>query len=109
MRGSASSWQNAPSERKNVNIENLLSQIRQKRGYSAAVLASKVGVSRQTIYAMEAGSYVPNTLVALRLARVLEVSVEELFRLEDTSPPPSITKEVDMLPGGQTVEPGTPV
>jgi molybdopterin molybdotransferase/putative molybdopterin biosynthesis protein len=92
-----------------VNIENLLSQIRQKRGYSAAALASKVGVSRQTIYAMEAGSYVPNTLVALRLARVLEVSVEELFRLEDASPPPSVTKEVDLLPGGQTVEPGTPV
>ena len=92
-----------------MNIENLLSQIRQKRGYSAAALASKVGVSRQTIYAMEAGSYVPNTLVALRLARVLEVSVEELFRLEDASHPPSVTKEVDLLPGGQTVEPGLPV
>ena len=92
-----------------MNIENLLSQIRQKRGYSAAALASKVGVSRQTIYAMEAGSYVPNTLVALRLARVLEVSVEELFRLEDASRPPSVTKEVDLLPGGQTVEPGLPV
>jgi putative molybdopterin biosynthesis protein len=92
-----------------VNIENLLSQIRQKRGFSAAALASKVGVSRQTIYAMEAGSYVPNTLVALRLARVLEVTVEELFCLEAASPPPSVTKEVDLLPGGQTVEPGLPV
>jgi len=92
-----------------VNIENHLSRIRQKRGYSAAALASKVGVSRQTIYAMEAGSYVPNTLVALRLARVLEVSVEELFRLEEASRPPSVTKEVDLLPGGQTVEPGLPV
>jgi putative molybdopterin biosynthesis protein len=92
-----------------VNIENLLSQIRQKRGFSAAALASKVGVSRQTIYAMEAGSYVPNTLVALRLARVLEVTVEELFCLEAASPPPSFTKEVDLLPGGQTVEPGLPV
>ena len=92
-----------------MNIENLLSHIRQKRGYSAAALAGKVGVSRQTIYAMEAGSYVPNTLVALRLARVLEVSVEELFRLEDASRPPSVTKEVDLLPGGQTVEPGLPV
>jgi len=92
-----------------VNIENHLSHIRQKRGYSAAALASKVGVSRQTIYAMEAGSYVPNTLVALRLARVLEIPVEELFRLEDASPPPPSTKEVDLLPGGQTVEPGLPV
>lgn len=92
-----------------MNIENRLSQIRQKRGYSAAALAGKVEVSRQTIYAMEAGSYVPNTLVALRLARVLEVPVEELFCLEDASPRPASAKEVDLLPGGQTVEPGLPV
>ena len=92
-----------------MNIENRLSHIRQKRGYSAAALAGKVGVSRQTIYAMEAESYVPNTVVALRLARVLEVPVEELFRLEDASPPLASTKEVDLLPGGQAVEPGLPV
>lgn len=92
-----------------MNIQNLLSDIRQKRGYSAAALATQVGVSRQTIYAMEAGSYVPNTLVALRLARVLEVAVEELFCLEDASPLPSFTKEVELLSGGQTVEPGLPV
>ncbi len=92
-----------------MNIENRLSQIRQKRGHTAAALASKIGVSRQTIYAMEAGSYVPNTLVALRLARVLEVPVEELFCLEDASPRPPSTTEVDVLPGGQTVEPGLPV
>src|SRR5579864_8202743 len=58
---------------------------------------------------MEAGSYVPNTLVALRLARVLEVPVEELFCLEDASLPPPSAKEVDWLPGGQTAEPGLPV
>jgi putative molybdopterin biosynthesis protein len=92
-----------------LNIENRLSQIRQKRGYSAAALAGKIGVSRQTVYAMEASSYVPNTLVALRLARVLEVPVEELFCLEDASPPPPSTTEVDLVPGGQTVEPGLPV
>ena len=92
-----------------MNIENSLSQIRQKRGYSAAALAGKAGVTRQTIYAMEAGSYVPNTLVALRLARVLEVDVEELFHLEDASAPRPPAREVDLLPGGQTVEPGLPV
>jgi molybdopterin molybdotransferase/putative molybdopterin biosynthesis protein len=99
----------AQSKRDSVNIENRLSHIRQKRGYSAAALAGKVGVSRQTIYAMEAESYIPNTLVALRLARVLEVPVEELFRLEDASPPPASMKEVDLLPGGQAVEPGLPM
>src|ERR1700730_10365312 len=58
---------------------------------------------------MEAGSYVPQYLVRLRLARVLEVTVEELFCLEAASPPRALTKDVDLLPGGQTVEPGLPV
>ncbi len=52
-------------------IENHLGTLRQKRGISAAQLARTVGVTRQTIYAMEAGSYVPNTAVALRLAQAL--------------------------------------
>ena len=59
-----------------VEIENNLASLRQKRGLAAAHLAEMAGVSRQTIYAMEAGSYVPNTAVALKLARVLEVRVE---------------------------------
>ena len=50
---------------------------------AAARLAHQVGVSRQTIYAIEDGSYVPNTTVALKLARVLAVSVEDLFTLPD--------------------------
>ncbi len=62
-------------------IENHLGTLRQKRGISAAQLARTVGVTRQTIYAMEAGSYVPNTAVALRLAQALEVKVEDLFTL----------------------------
>ena len=62
-------------------IENHLGTLRQKRGISAAQLARTVGVTRQTIYAMEAGSYVPNTAVALRLAQALEVKVEDLFAL----------------------------
>jgi molybdate-binding protein/DNA-binding XRE family transcriptional regulator len=64
-------------------IENRLAEWRGKRGLSAAALALAVGVSRQTIYAMEAGDYVPNTETSLRLARALEVQVEELFRLRD--------------------------
>ncbi len=42
-------------------------------------LADAAGVSRQTIYAIESGSFVPNTSVALLLARELGASVEELF------------------------------
>ena len=46
-------------------------------------LARRIGVSRQTINAMEAGKYVPSTLLALKLARVFGKPVEELFGLEE--------------------------
>ncbi|HVO99465.1 MAG TPA: substrate-binding domain-containing protein [Bryobacteraceae bacterium] len=59
-----------------------LREIRDRRGISAAALAKLAGVTRQTIYAIEAGDYVPNTAVALHLARILEVRVEELFSLD---------------------------
>ena len=62
-----------------------LREIRERRGIPAAALAKHVGVTRQTIYAIEAGDYVPNTTVALQLARILEVSVGELFSLEPES------------------------
>ena len=53
-------------------IENNLAALRHKRGFSVAWLAKTVGVSRPTLYAIEAGSYVPNKAVALRLAHTLE-------------------------------------
>jgi len=62
-----------------------LKEIRERRGISAAALAKLSGVTRQTIYAIEAGDYVPNTAVSLQLAKILEVRVEELFSLEDKS------------------------
>jgi molybdate-binding protein/DNA-binding XRE family transcriptional regulator len=51
-----------------------------------AELARRIGVTRQTVYAIEAGSYMPNTEVALRIARELEVRVEELFQLAEGGP-----------------------
>ncbi len=95
---------------KSPQIENNLAALRQKRGLSAAHLAEQIEVSRQTIYAMEAGSYVPNTAVALRLARVLEVRVEDLFALPDEVPPPELRSEqVTLLPGSEIPQPGQPV
>ena len=47
-------------------------------------LAEKIGVSRQTINAMEANKYVPSTLLALRIAHLFNVKVEEIFQLEET-------------------------
>lgn len=64
------------------NVQSRLSQVRKSRGIAASDLARRVNVSRQTIYAIEAGTYVPNTEVALHLARELEVTVDDLFALQ---------------------------
>ncbi len=46
-------------------------------------LAEKIGVSRQTINALEAGKYVPSTVLALKLAKLFDKTVNEIFQLED--------------------------
>lgn len=46
-------------------------------------LAKMINVSRQTINTMESGKYIPSTLLALKMARMLGVPVEELFQLEE--------------------------
>ena len=46
-------------------------------------LANAIQVSRQTIHAIERKKFVPSTLLALKLARYFNVSVEKLFELED--------------------------
>ena len=93
-----------------MGIDNHLAAHRQKRGFSAAELAERTGISRQTIYAMEAGSYVPNTVVALRLARILEVSVEDLFTLGGDAPAgASRTEQATLLPCQDSPWAGEPV
>jgi len=64
-----------------TRVESRLGEIRKSRGIGASDLARRVSVSRQTIYAIEAGTYVPNTELALHMARELEVTVDELFSL----------------------------
>ena len=79
-----------------IKVENRLAAIRKGRGIGASDLAKRVNVSRQTIYAIETGTYVPNTEVALQLARELEVTVDELFSLGTASAslPQSLAAEV---------------
>jgi putative molybdopterin biosynthesis protein len=71
--------------------------IRKSRGVGASELARRVNVSRQTIYAIEAGTYVPNTEVALHLARELEVTVDELFSLRDSAAASPESVAADLL------------
>jgi molybdate-binding protein/DNA-binding XRE family transcriptional regulator len=80
-------------------IQARLKTIREERKLPAAELAKRIGVSRQTIYAIEDGSFVPNTAIALRLARVLDMPVETLFSLSDELQDPELQIEAELLTG----------
>jgi putative molybdopterin biosynthesis protein len=97
----------APANRSGV-VRNRLAEVRQKRGIAAADLARRASVSRQTVYAMEAGDYIPNTAVALKLARALEVPVEELFHLEADQPEPPRTVAAELIGAGDRFA-GSPI
>lgn len=58
---------------------------RKARRLTQADLAAQVGASRQTIIAIEQGDYAPSVFLALRIARVLGATVEELFDHEKES------------------------
>lgn len=62
-------------------MKNYIKINRVIKGYSQEQLANLVGVSRQTINALEASKYVPSTILALKLAKTLSKPVEELFEL----------------------------
>src|ERR671925_1046036 len=62
-------------------VENRIRSRRQAAGLSQQELARRCGLTRQAINAVEAGHYIPSTLVALRLSMALGCRVEELFRL----------------------------
>ena len=46
-------------------------------------LADAIGVSRQTINAIESGKFVPSTVLALKMARLFDKSVEDIFQLDN--------------------------
>src|SRR5215831_19045127 len=92
----------------NINITNRVAEIRKSRGISASDLARRVNVSRQTIYAIEGGTYVPNTEVALRMAQELEVTVDELFMLGEEAQKATDSLAAEVL-SGSSPEKGQPV
>ena len=65
-------------------MKNTLRIARAIADLTQAELAEKIGVSRQTINAIESGKYVPSTVLSLKMARVFNKSVHELFELEDS-------------------------
>ena len=64
-------------------LSNSLKEFRARHNLTQEDLAQQVGVTRQTIIAVEKGRFNPSVLLALKMARVLNVTVEELFRLKD--------------------------
>lgn len=61
----------------NVRVERAIKNITQ------AELADLIGVSRQTINTIEGNRYVPSTILALKIARVFNKPVEDIFTLEE--------------------------
>lgn len=64
-------------------LNNTLKVQRTIKNLTQEQLAELVGVTRKTINTVENGIYIPSTYLALKLSRVLEVSVEELFQLNE--------------------------
>lgn len=85
-----------------MDVQNSLGALRTRRGLSAAEVAQAIGVSRQTIYAIEAGSYVPNTAVALKLAQLFEAKVEDIFILQAAAPDSVELSRATLLAGDDT-------
>ena len=63
-------------------MKNRIKALRKSRGYRQEDLAAALEVSRQTIIAIENDKYNPTLELAMKLARYLETTVEELFQLE---------------------------
>ena len=65
-------------------MRNSIKVERAKHNMTQADLAKEIGVSRQTINAMELNKYVPSTVLALKIAKLFKTTVEDVFFLEDT-------------------------
>ncbi|TAE16994.1 MAG: transcriptional regulator [Bacteroidetes bacterium] len=63
--------------RNTVKVQRAIANITQEQ------LAQKLGVTRQTIHAIETNKYVPSTLLSLKMAQLFQTSVHEIFILEE--------------------------
>ncbi len=60
-------------------MKNLLLLLRAEMGWSQGDLAEQLGVSRQTVNALERGKYDPSLPLAFKIARLFDRSIEEIF------------------------------
>ena len=66
-----------------MNVKNRLEEIRKAKGITQEELANALEVSRQTVGSLENGRYNPSIILAFKIARFLEVSIEEVFIYEE--------------------------
>ena len=71
-------------------MNNSLRELRGERGWSQGDLAERLGVSRQTVNAIETGRYDPSLPLAFTIARLFALPIEEIFRPDGSgvAPPP---------------------
>lgn len=64
-------------------IRTRIKELRARHNLTQEELAERVGVTRQTMLYLEKGKYNPSLLLASRVARVLESTIEDVFTIED--------------------------
>ena len=60
-------------------MKNRIAELRAERAWTQADLAQRIGVSRQSINAIETGKFDPSLPVAFRLARLFSLTIEDIF------------------------------
>jgi putative transcriptional regulator len=65
-------------------VKNRLRELRDEHGWTQGALADRLGVSRQTVNAVETGRYDPSLPLAFRIARLFGEPIEKIFALDDT-------------------------
>jgi len=63
-------------------MKNILKNERIKKEFTQVQLAEFVNVSRQTIISIESSRYIPSVLLAIKIAKTLDIKVEDLFQLQ---------------------------
>ena len=66
-----------------IFLKTNIKQLRQEKGLSQQELAKLVGVTRQTIISIEQGRYIASLPLALKMAKIFNVHVEDLFQMEE--------------------------
>ena len=62
-------------------IKNEVNTLRQQKGVTQEEFAATIGVTRQTVIAMEKGNYSPSVLLALKIAQYFKLPVEKIFSI----------------------------